>query len=58
MIDLDSKEWRNKGVYRLTADLPIDLWKALQARAKRDGVKPIHLIRKWLVERLEQEKVR
>ena len=55
MIDLDSNEWRSKGVYRLTADLPIDIWKALQSRAKREGVKPVHLIRKWLAEKLEQK---
>ncbi|MFH1690594.1 MAG: hypothetical protein ABIE42_10230 [Candidatus Eisenbacteria bacterium] len=44
--------WRKKGVKRLNLELSVALWDALKVEADRLGLKPSHVIRMWLTERV------
>lgn len=45
-----------EGVYRLTADIPINLWIQIRARAEAEDLKPTQLVRAWLAERVLDER--
>lgn len=47
---------KSRGIHRMSADLDMDIWDGIIEAANAAGVKPIHLLRTWLAERVAAER--
>lgn len=50
--------WRDSGVFRATIEFPMELWNRIKGASNKKGLKPSHIIRLWMQERLDEEEAK